>query len=920
MDSRVEVSDVVASNNGRTLRMDSFQVDSTVRVGNSMGERDSGSDSNKANLNLMEGTEADSKGIQNLSLYPDVQQDTSKYMEDYASASAMEEGIKEGGAHQLGSVTGGITSTIGDTLISRQLKPVLEIGSGLTQSCYMPYGKDIHSAMVDERKLSTSACLTMSLGYHMKGGETEGNGLSMLNLPGMYGSPFEHYSDVERNQIKLSGTNPIRAKPRLLPKQPQMHQPSLLEAPKPPHIHPLSRPETPKETSQVPIRVARPPVEGRGRNQLLPRYWPRITDQELQQITAGDSNSTITPLFEKMLSASDAGRIGRLVLPKACAEAYFPAISQPEGLPLKIQDVSGKDWVFQFRFWPNNNSRMYVLEGVTPCIQSMQLQAGDTVTFSRLDPEGKLVMGYRRAPSSLSAQETQPSITGLSTAGPSTLIGGSPSMDNLATMASITGFLSQSSKSAEAQANGMAGHLSLSDTGYGWYKPDKGGYKSKEGSFFNSMLAGDKKKSRPGNLKNKRPLTDMDEAAEFRISWKEAQDLLRSPPNVAPSIITIEGFEFEEYEEPPVFGKRTIFTTKDCGPGEDQWAQCDDCGSWRRVPADVFLPTRWVCSDNVWDAERNFCNAPQEVDNEEIEFLVQHVKDVSKREAAEPLKVNEPLSGLEALANAATAGETNVASSSSPAATTKHPRHRPGCTCIVCIQPPSGKGPKHKPTCNCNVCMTVKRRFKTLMMRRKKRQSEREAEHAARKKRPWTKEEGGDVNVNGGGKWQNDGFGYSEGVPRQGNLVVTFPNALPRAPSFPTTSNGGRFFSNLALPTSYLPRGRNFVDDSKSHIDLNTQPERDEEANRNAFRVSMVRLLQNASHPLDSYLKEQGLMSLVGPQHMTHSSLSFSRSTVDREADIHSSISQTSAVLNTDRSQDELCMALGMTRFDTTTD
>jgi len=26
------------------------------------------------------------------------------------------------------------------------------------------------------------------------------------------------------------------------------------------------------------------------------------------------------PLFEKVLSASDAGRIGRLVLPKACAE------------------------------------------------------------------------------------------------------------------------------------------------------------------------------------------------------------------------------------------------------------------------------------------------------------------------------------------------------------------------------------------------------------------------------------------------------------------------------------------------------------------------------------------------------------------------------------------------------------------------
>lgn len=63
-------------------------------------------------------------------------------------------------------------------------------------------------------------------------------------------------------------------------------------------------------------------------------------------------------------------------------QAYFPPISHPEGVPLKIQDVKGNNWVFQFRFWPNNNSRMYVLEGVTPWIQSWQLQAGDTGCFS----------------------------------------------------------------------------------------------------------------------------------------------------------------------------------------------------------------------------------------------------------------------------------------------------------------------------------------------------------------------------------------------------------------------------------------------------------------------------------------------------------------------------------------------------------
>lgn len=32
-------------------------------------------------------------------------------------------------------------------------------------------------------------------------------------------------------------------------------------------------------------RITRPPVEGRGKNHLLPRYWPRITDQELQKLS-----------------------------------------------------------------------------------------------------------------------------------------------------------------------------------------------------------------------------------------------------------------------------------------------------------------------------------------------------------------------------------------------------------------------------------------------------------------------------------------------------------------------------------------------------------------------------------------------------------------------------------------------------------
>lgn len=64
-------------------------------------------------------------------------------------------------------------------------------------------------------------------------------------------------------------------------------------------------------------------------------------------------------------------------------------------------------------------------------------------------------------------------------------------------------------------------------------------------------------------------------------------------------------------------------------------------------------------------------------------------------------------SGLDGLATAAVIGD-NVPDfvESASGVTTRHPQHRPGCTCIVCIQPSSGKG-KHDPTCKCNVCLMV---------------------------------------------------------------------------------------------------------------------------------------------------------------------------------------------------------------------
>ncbi|KAK6163865.1 hypothetical protein DH2020_000729 [Rehmannia glutinosa] len=546
--------------------------------------------------------------------------------------------------------------------------------------------------------------------------------------------------------------------------------------PKPPKPSPTAVSETNKGTvSQT--RVARPPAEGRGRNQLLPRYWPRITDQELQQLS-GDLKSTIVPLFEKILSASDAGRIGRLVLPKACAEAYFPPINQSEGIPIRIQDIKGKEWTFQFRFWPNNNSRMYVLEGVTPCIQNMQVQAGDTVTFSRRDPGGQLVIGCRKATNNVDVQDSQT---------PAVASGDSP---------------------GETSFSGVTDNLFSN------------GGRTSDDSLQRHMSMSEKKKAR--NIKNKRLLMHSDDAMELRVTWEEAQDLLRPSPTAEPTVVMVEDYEFEEFEEPPIFGKRTIFTSRPSGE-QEQLAQCDSCLKWRRLPAHVLLSAKWTCSENIWDSKRCSCSGPEDINPREVESFISVYKDSKKqRTDNKVLKEGEP-SGLDALATAAVLGD-NISdiAESSVGATTRHPRHRPGCTCIVCIQPPSGKG-KHEPTCKCNVCLTVRRRFKTLMMRKKKRQSEREAELAQEKDKASVK------------------IGL-EGEDIAGHALLKMNN----------------------LDNEINPNGNqmDLEEMSKAELDLNCDPHREDDILAEAAGMSLTTLMNAVNLPLDMYLGQNGLPSL----------------------------------------------------------
>ncbi|GLU23088.1 hypothetical protein SLE2022_391200 [Rubroshorea leprosula] len=536
--------------------------------------------------------------------------------------------------------------------------------------------------------------------------------------------------------------------------------------------------------NETQIHYGRLRPEALGRNQLFSQFWPRFTDQDLQQIT-GDSNSIITPLFEKMLSASDAGRNGRLVLPKKCAEAYFPPISQPEGLPLKVQDAKGKEWIFQLRFWPNNNSRMYVLEGVTPCIQNMQLQAGDVVTFSRLEPGGKLFMGYRKA-------STAPASN-------------------------------QDNEGRAGNGVSVVAKVDLADP-TSWSKVDK----AKDALEAKPMISRKRKNSMLVS-KSKHLKIDNEDLIELKITWEDAQGLLRPPPNHIPSIVVIEGFEFEEYKDAPILGKPKILVTDNAGE-KFQWVECEDCFKWRKLPASTLLPSRWTCSSNSWDPSRSSCSAAEELSAEQLEDLLLQ----SNSAASEKMKAakREPDSvdaseGLDTLANLAIL-EDGEALPASSQATTRHPRHRPGCSCIVCIQPPSGKGPKHKQTCTCNVCQTVKRRFHTLMLRREKKQSQKESETERKKHQPPLPE-----------KLLDDD-------------CLTSSNAGNSSPNPKRVVSKSSDDDPSKTKSSSTP--------FKGQIDLNIQPEKEEEPSL-SDSSSMMKLLQD---PTERYLRQQELQSSGG--------------------------------------------------------
>ncbi|XP_057507544.1 B3 domain-containing transcription factor ABI3 [Actinidia eriantha] len=135
-------------------------------------------------------------------------------------------------------------------------------------------------------------------------------------------------------------------------------------------------------------------------------------------------------LLQKVLKQSDVGNLGRIVLPKKEAETHLPELEARDGIPIAMEDIgTSQVWNMRYRFWPNNKSRMYLLENTGDFVRSNGLQEGDFIVIYSDAKCGKyLIRGVKvRQPGPKSeAKKPSKSHKNTRTVSPSAASGSSP--------------------------------------------------------------------------------------------------------------------------------------------------------------------------------------------------------------------------------------------------------------------------------------------------------------------------------------------------------------------------------------------------------------------------------------------------------------------------------------------------------------
>ncbi|CAM0884278.1 unnamed protein product [Alopecurus aequalis] len=142
-----------------------------------------------------------------------------------------------------------------------------------------------------------------------------------------------------------------------------------------------------KQQKPSPDAAAKPPSSDKQRQQ-----------QGAKPAAAPEKNLRF--LLQKVLKQSDVGSLGRIVLPKKEAETHLPELKTRDGIAIPMEDIgTSQVWSMRYRFWPNNKSRMYLLENTGDFVRSNELQEGDFIVIYSDVKSGKyLIRGVKVRP------------------------------------------------------------------------------------------------------------------------------------------------------------------------------------------------------------------------------------------------------------------------------------------------------------------------------------------------------------------------------------------------------------------------------------------------------------------------------------------------------------------------------------------
>lgn len=120
--------------------------------------------------------------------------------------------------------------------------------------------------------------------------------------------------------------------------------------------------------------------------------------------------------------------------------------------------------------------------------------------------------------------------------------------ENLPVLSGYSGLLQSLKGSSETHINALSKKWNSACGDMNGHNIEMPEGRKREGLPLPPVLVPEKKKTRNIGPKSKRLLIDSQDALELKLTWEEAQDLLRPPPAVQPSIVMIEDHVFEEYE------------------------------------------------------------------------------------------------------------------------------------------------------------------------------------------------------------------------------------------------------------------------------------------------------------------------------------------------------------------------------------